>query len=126
MIKNSWITKAAVLAALMVLPLTALALDLKDEVITETDELRPLIHDMARELWEHSEIALKEVNSAELLSRALEDNGFSLRRGVAGMPTAFVATYGAGKPVIGILAEFDALPGVGNEAVPGKSRGKME
>ncbi len=120
MIKNSWVSKAAVLAALFFSPLTILAQDLKVEAISETDELRPLIHEMASELWEHSEIALREVKSAELLSKALEENGFSVNRGVAGMPTAFVATYGSGKPVIGILAEFDALPGVGNEAVPRK------
>lgn len=120
MIKNFRKPKAAVLAALIFLPLTVLAQDLKDEAISETDELRPLIHEMARELWEHSEIALREVKSAELLSKALEENGFAVNRGIAGMPTAFLATYGSGKPVIGILAEFDALPGVGNEAVPRK------
>ena len=49
---------------------------------------------------------------------ALEEAGFSIESGVAGMPTAFVATYGSGRPVIGVLAEYDALPGVGNAPVP--------
>jgi len=118
--KNPWTTKIAAFAALLFLPFTCLARDLREEAIEKTDDLRPVIHEMARDLWEYSEIALKETKSAELLSDLLEKNGFQVERGVAGMPTAFVATYGAGEPVIGILAEYDALPGVGNEAVPRK------
>ncbi len=120
MIRNPWKLTVAFLLVVIQIPLNCLANDLKEEAIAKTDDLRPLIHEMSNSLWEYSEIALKEIKSAELLSNALEKNGFKVERGVAGMPSAFVATYGAGNPVIGILAEFDALPGVGNEAVPRK------
>ncbi|MDX1630773.1 MAG: amidohydrolase [Thermoanaerobaculia bacterium] len=70
------------------------------------------------ELWDYAETALKEERSAELLVEFLRSEGFEVEKGVAGMPTAFVASFGSGSPVIGILAEYDALPGVGNAAVP--------
>ena len=60
----------------------------------------------------------KEEKSSNLLSTTLEEEGFKIETGVADIPTAFVATYGSGKPVIAILAEFDALPGVSQDAVP--------
>jgi aminobenzoyl-glutamate utilization protein B len=78
------------------------------------------IHDMSMALWDYSELALLETASAEHLAGILETEGFSVERGVAEMPTAFVASYGSGKPIVGILAEFDALPGVGNAVVPRK------
>ncbi|MHC4150203.1 MAG: amidohydrolase, partial [Planctomycetota bacterium] len=91
---------------------------LKQHAIEETENLRPIINEMAIGLWNLSETALREMQSAELLISKLKDAGFSIEKGVAEMPTAFVATYGSGSPVIGILAEYDALPGVGNEPVP--------
>jgi len=63
-------------------------------------------------IWSYAELGLCEFNSSKLLSETLEQEGFRVERGLAGMPTCFVATYGSGKPVIGILAEFDALPGL--------------
>ncbi|MEX2573702.1 MAG: amidohydrolase [Balneolaceae bacterium] len=69
-------------------------------------------------LWDLSETALREEQSADYLQQILQEHGFSIETGVAGMPTAFVGTYGSGEPVIGILAEYDALPGVGNAPVP--------
>lgn len=71
-------------------------------------------------IWDYSETALKETKSAELLAGILEKEGFTLSRGVAGMPTAFVASAGSGPPVIGILAEYDALPGLSQKG--GESR----
>ncbi len=91
---------------------------LKQAALEEAEALRPVIARMAVSLWKISETALEEVRSAELLAAELEGAGFNVERGVADLPTAFVATYGEGKPVIGILAEYDALPGVGNEPVP--------
>lgn len=61
-------------------------------------------------IWSHAELGMQEFKSSKILSDTLEEAGFTLERGVAGMPTAFIATYGSGKPVIGILGEFDALP----------------
>jgi aminobenzoyl-glutamate utilization protein B len=69
-------------------------------------------------LWDYAELALVESESAAYLATVLEREGFVVERGVAEMPTAFVASYGHGHPIIGILAEYDALPGIGNAVVP--------
>ena len=63
----------------------------------------------------------RKVKSSGLLQKTLTDNGFTVKAGVADIPTAFVASYGSGSPVIGILAEFDALPGLAQQAVPVKA-----
>jgi len=70
------------------------------------------------QVWQFAETAMKERKSAAVLSDALEREGFHIQRGVAGMPTAFVAQYGQGHPVIGILGEYDALPGLDQEVNP--------
>ena len=67
-------------------------------------------------IWDYAEVGFKENKSSLLLQNTLRDNGFTVEAGVAGMPTAFVATYGSGQPVIGILAEFDALPGLSQDS----------
>ncbi|MCK6617260.1 MAG: amidohydrolase [Cyclobacteriaceae bacterium] len=74
----------------------------------------------ALNIWKYSEVGYKEYKSTAQLQELLTKNGFTVEAGVAGIPTAFVASYGTGKPVIGILAEFDALPGLSQEAVPEK------
>jgi aminobenzoyl-glutamate utilization protein B len=71
-------------------------------------------------IWAAEETAFNEHTSAKLLADYAEANGFKVERGVAEIPTAFVATYGSGSPVIGILGEFDALPGLSQKAVPTK------
>lgn len=79
----------------------------------------------ALQIWNYAEVGYKEVKSSALLQKTLQDNGFNVQAGVAGIPTAFVATYGSGKPVIGILAEYDALPGLSQTTDPEKkSAGK--
>lgn len=75
---------------------------------------------IALQIWDYAEAGYKEIKSSALHQQTLKDAGFTVEAGVAGIPTAFVATYGSGKPVIGILAEFDALPGLSQEAVPEK------
>lgn len=75
---------------------------------------------IALQIWNHAELGYKEVKSSALLQETLKKEGFAVEAGVAEIPTAFVATYGSGQPVIGILAEFDALPGLAQEAVPEK------
>jgi len=91
---------------------------LKQKAIAQVDSIEAVIEEMAIKLWEYSETALQETQSAKLLVSKLDEAGFNIEINVADMPTAFVATYGSGSPVIGILAEYDALPGVGNQAVP--------
>lgn len=76
--------------------------------------------DIALQIWNYAEVGYKEVRSSALLQKTLSDNGFTVQAGVAEIPTAFVATYGSGSPVIGVLAEFDALPGLAQEATPEK------
>lgn len=71
-----------------------------------------------RNIWGYAETGLQETRSAQELITVLEANGFQIDRGVAGMPTAFVATFGSGRPVVGILAEYDALPGLSQDASP--------
>lgn len=84
------------------------------------DEHMPELSEINAKIWAFAEVAMEEYQSAELLASYLENNGFQVTRGVAGMPTAFVAVYGRGDPVIGILAEYDALPGLSQDQIPKK------
>lgn len=97
---------------------------LKQDVVQIVNNQKEVIYGLADSLWKYSETALEEYKSSTLLAEKLEAAGFKLEKGVADMPTAFVASYGAGSPVIGILAEYDALPGVGNECVPERKQRK--
>lgn len=75
------------------------------------------ISDLASKIWGYAEVGYKEQQSSALLQDALKTEGFSIKSGVAGIPTAFVAEWGSGGPVIGVLAEFDALPGINQDAL---------
>jgi aminobenzoyl-glutamate utilization protein B len=79
------------------------------------------IDGMSKGLWRLAEPGMLEYESAELLTGVLEEAGFEVDRGVAEMPTAFTARFGSGKPVIGILAEYDALGGLSQQVVPERS-----
>ena len=78
------------------------------------------------QVWAAAEIAMKEYQSAKVLSDYAEKKGFKVTRNVADIPTAFIAEYGSGKPIIGILGEFDALPGLSQKAIPYKEALKAE
>lgn len=71
-----------------------------------------------KQIWEFAEVGLEEVRSSQLLVEKLKASGFEVQTGVANMPTAFVASFGSGKPVIGILAEYDALPDLSQKVSP--------
>lgn len=73
---------------------------------------------IAKKIWEYAEPGYQETKSAALLAETLEKADFEVKRGVAEIPTSFVATAGSGRPIIGILAEYDALPGLAQEAQP--------
>ena len=73
---------------------------------------------VARQLWEWAEVGYQETQSSALLQDKLKAEGFEIEAGVAGIPTAFVAEWGDGGPVIAVLAEFDALPGINQDDVP--------
>lgn len=80
---------------------------------------RPMFVELSNEVWGYAELGYKEFESSKTLEDALEEAGFHLERGVAEIPTAFVASYGnAPGPVIGILGEYDALPGLSQDCVP--------
>ena len=74
--------------------------------------------DAAMQIWNFAELGYQEYKSSALLQETLKEAGFTITSGVAGMPTAFIAEYGSGKPVIGILGEYDALPGLSQAVVP--------
>src|SRR5918912_1407883 len=80
------------------------------------DQTRTRWENVSRQIWELSEPSLQETKSSALMADLLEKEGFKVTRNVGGMPTAFVATAGSGPPVIGILAEYDALPGLSQQA----------
>ena len=80
------------------------------------DEKSRLLDDLADYIWDNPELAFEEYRSAEALIRTLRKEGFTVEEGLAGIPTAFSGRYGSGRPVIGILGEFDALSGLGQAA----------
>lgn len=96
---------------------------LKKNTLTDLQSQYDKYKSVALNIWNYAEVGYKEYKSSGLLKQTLLDNGFTVDSGVAEIPTAFVATYGSGKPVIGLLAEFDALPGLSQQAVPERKQG---
>ena len=91
-----------------------------DVVLKKLDANQKKYADIALQIWDLAEMGYLEEKSSALLQKTLADEGFSIKKGVAGIPTAFVAEYGSGYPVIAILGEYDALPGLSQQAVPEK------
>lgn len=85
-----------------------------DEVDRRAGDLKAV----NKAIWEFAEVGLEETRSSALLVEKLKDAGFEVKTGLSGMPTAFVASFGSGKPVIGLLAEYDALPGLSQKVSP--------
>jgi aminobenzoyl-glutamate utilization protein B len=94
---------------------------LKKEVIASVETQKDELITVSDKIWAAAEIAFQEKVSSQTLIDYARANGFDVEVGVAETPTAFVATYGSGKPVIGILGEFDALPGISQKIVPEKT-----
>ncbi|MDA0977930.1 MAG: amidohydrolase [Proteobacteria bacterium] len=92
--------------------------DESDDLIQLIDRQSSTFNGLALDIWDDAELGYQEVQSSGRLQSLLSAQGFEVTAGVAGIPTAFVASYGEGKPVIGILAEFDALPGISQAATP--------
>jgi len=88
----------------------------KAAVISSVESHQPELISLSDQVWELAETALKEYQSSKILADYAEDQGFLVERGVAGMPTAFIASYGSGKPIIAVLGEYDALPGISQKA----------
>lgn len=92
----------------------------KQAVIASVDGKYDQLTNLSDKIWSYEEVAFQETKSAEALANFAEANGFKVKRGVADIPTALVAEYGSGSPIIGILGEFDALPGLSQKTVPTK------
>jgi aminobenzoyl-glutamate utilization protein B len=92
----------------------------KEEALKWISQNETRIVEISDRIWEWAELGLVEFKSSSLLADELEKNGFTVQRGVAGMPTAFVASHGSGKPVIGIMGEYDALPGLSQKPIARK------
>ena len=79
-------------------------------------EKAQIITGLNRAVWEYAELGYQETKSATAIIKALEDDGFTVTKELAGIPTAFKAVWGSGSPVVGILGEYDALPGLSQKA----------
>ena len=90
----------------------------KPDVIASIDARADVCWDAAQQIWLWAEPGYQETKSSALLAEMLEGAGFRVTRGVAGIPTAFVAEVGEGTPVLAILGEYDALPGLSQGATP--------
>ena len=103
---------------LIALPGLNFAQKAKDQLIKSIDSHASNYQGLAKQIWQYAELGYQEEKSSALLAETLEEAGFSIKKGVADIPTAFIGEYGSGKPVIGILAEFDALPGLSQDTLP--------
>ena len=112
----------ALMAALAAGPAAAQSVEEgKQSALDHAAGLEDLVGQMSARLWDYAEIALEEHESAGYLAGVLSSEGFAVEAGVAGMPTAFIASWGSGRPVLGVLAEYDALPNIGNAPEPRRS-----
>ena len=93
----------------------------KKALIASVEKHKNALIKISDEIWQAAETAFEETTSSKVLADYAEQQGFTVERGVAEMPTAFVATYGSGSPVISVLGEFDALPGISQKVQPTKS-----
>ena len=91
-----------------------------DDVLKSIDYHKTKFENIALEVWEFAELGYQEKQSSNMLAKSLQDEGFQIEKGVAGIPTAFIAEFNNGGPVIGILGEFDALPGLAQTKDPFK------
>ncbi len=92
----------------------------KSRLVASVEERQAKLIEMSDKIWALAEVAFEEGESSKILADYAEQQGFRVERGVSEMPTAFIAEYGSGQPIIGILGEFDALPGISQKAVPTK------
>jgi aminobenzoyl-glutamate utilization protein B len=93
----------------------------KKAIVASVEKHKANLIQISDDIWALAETAFEENQSSKLLADYAEAQGFIVERGVAGEPTAFVATYGSGKPVISVLGEYDALPGLSQKTEPTKN-----
>ncbi len=92
----------------------------KKIIVNSIEAKKDKLIEISDKIWEAAETSLQEFKSSKYLSDYAEKNGFNVERGVAGIPTAFTATYGSGRPIIGIMGEFDANAGISQKKQPTK------
>lgn len=113
--KNLWVFLAGMSTAFAQAPNKA-----HESVIKEINQKEKQYGVLSKQIWTLAEVGYQEVRSSAILQDQLRKEGFKVQSAVADMPTAFVASFGEGKPVIGILGEFDALPGLSQDSIPVK------
>lgn len=113
--KNLWVFLAGMTTAFAQAPNKA-----HESVIKEINQKEKQYGVLSKQIWTLAEVGYQEVRSSAILQDQLRKEGFKVQSAVADMPTAFVASFGEGKPVIGILGEFDALPGLSQDSIPVK------
>lgn len=117
-VRSLAVVASAVSAFSAVNPSRSVAQAGKEQVARYLDAQQGRFANVAHQIWTFAEVGYQEEKSSALLQQQLQDAGFTIQSGVAGMPTGFIASYGQGRPIIGLLAEFDALPGLSQDAVP--------
>ena len=91
---------------------------IKNVIVKSIEEKKEKLIEISDNIWEAAELSLREFKSSKYLSDYAEENGFKVEKGVAGIPTAFTASYGSGRPIIGIMGEFDANAGISQKKQP--------
>ncbi|RZK14855.1 MAG: amidohydrolase, partial [Hymenobacter sp.] len=101
---------------LLVLRHSLVAQDRKTKMLESISKKEMYYGGIAKQIWNYAEVGYQETKSSALLQETLAKEGFTIQKGVAEIPTAFVASFGEGKPIIGILGEYDALPGMSQDS----------
>ncbi len=114
--KHATTTAAAIVVVFGLVGSARQAPEASPAILKALDAKADLYTDIARQIWDFAELGFQESKSSALLQKTLADAGFAVEAGVAGMPTAFTASYGSGKPVVAIIGEFDALPALSQAA----------
>ena len=118
MMRRKYLSLAPTLALVVLTAAVVRGQDHTEAVLRSIDAHAGRYTRVAQEIWDLAEVGYQEVKSCALLQEPLQAAGFTIEAGIADLPTAFVATYGQGAPVIALLAEYDALPGITQAAVP--------
>ena len=111
-------TRSLLLVAYLSLSIFSQAQKAKEQLINSIDTRANAYEHIAKQIWTYAELGYQEEKSSALLAETLEKSGFAIKKGIANIPTAFIGEYGSGEPIIGILAEFDALPGLSQDTLP--------
>jgi len=93
-------------------------MNVEKNILSYLDRKEELLSNLAKDIWNHPQIALEETYASKLQANLLQKEGFSIKNNIGNIPTAFIAEWGEGKPIIGILGEYDALPGLSQKVSP--------